>query len=164
MLCDLLYHHISTTPSPPSQLHTRDSRSRPPFFLYKAGSVYRTVPHISISTLHKSGINIISISQHSSITTITSVLSPQHVILKKFPRVFPVQLTCCSSFCSHACCPLLLLFFVGVYVQDHPPSTGNVFNECLFPSGLHPKGYEGIGLYILTANSFRFPIPSFCFY
>ena len=56
---------------------------------------------ISIFSFHKSGINIISIFQHSSITTtIISVLAPQHVIFYEFPSVhfLPPTLTCCSSF------------------------------------------------------------------
>lgn len=48
VLCDLLCHHISTTPSPPSQLHkgSRMYQSGPPFFLYKAGSVFFGQYHI----------------------------------------------------------------------------------------------------------------------
>ena len=124
----------------------------PPLFLYKARSVYRTVPHISISTLHKSGINIISIFQHSSITTITSILSFNMLFFKN----------------SHVSNSHVLFFILfsrilsftfailrrSIVWQDHPPFTGNVFNECLFRSGPHAKCCEGIRIYFLTSQFF----------
>ena len=57
----------------------------------KRQDLYIRQYHTSIPTFHKSGIHIISIFQHSSIaTTITSILTPQHVIFFKIcKRTFP---------------------------------------------------------------------------
>ena len=87
-----LYHnYIGTRGMYRSGLH---------FFFYKTGSVFRTVSQISISSFHKSGINIISIF-HLSLPPL-SVLAPQHVILKNFQACIscppPPTFMCCSSF------------------------------------------------------------------
>jgi len=137
-------------------------RSGPPFFLYTATFVHQAVPHISISTYHKSGINIsnISIFQYSFITTTTtSVLAPpQHCYFLIFKRASPVQ-RCAAlhSRCSRACCPwptfaipLCSRPFVGACVwQDH---LGNVLGKCLpLPAtGFHVKDRARL----LTTNSF----------
>jgi hypothetical protein len=91
VFCDLLYHHnlydsfasIGTPGCIGRGLHFSCTR-HPDLFI----GLYHTYPH---STFHKSGINIISIFfQHSFIaTTITSVLSFQHIIFfKEIPSVF----------------------------------------------------------------------------
>ena len=136
-----LYHnYIGTRGMYRSGLH---------FFFYKTGSVFRTVSQISISSFHKSGINIISIF-HLSLPPL-SVLAPQHVILKNFqaciscppPPNFYVLFF--ISYCSHACC-IQLLLSGRIYVwQVHLPSISLV-NACsrqdftqrdqaLFPDG-----------------------------
>ena len=160
MLRGLLCHHVFTTPLPPSQLHRdpRMYRSGPPFFCTRQ-DLFSGQYHTSISSFHKSGINIISIFQHSPITTtIISVLAPQHVILKKIPGVhFLPNVLSLISHCSHACC--LQTFAIRRSMCWAGSSTIYVFGECLLPSGLYAKG-----LYSPAANSCRFPIQSFCFY
>jgi len=128
VLCILLCYHISATPSP-SQLH-RDSRvyrSGTPFFLYKAGSVFRTVPHIHILIpqfwhQHHQHFSTFIHHYHHYLCS-----SPQHVIFfKNSKRAFPApnfHMLFFISHCSHACCLQLLLSVVGLCVwQDHPPS------------------------------------------
>ena len=143
-LCSVIYFVITSLQLlrlSHSQLH-RDSRmyrSGLHFFLY-TGSVFRTVPHISISSFHKSGINIISIF-HPSLPPL-SVLALQHVIFLKIPkRAFPApQLLCAVLHFLLFSRTLYSTFAIRRSICLAESSTIYIFGEPLLTSGLHAKG------------------------